>query len=220
MLKILISILFCFVASKDLVIIGDARIQEMSEVLMNVGYADYSYYYSNYRFLMTETPVSYEGYKLEIVGVSKNTLSHLLEGAQPYKTVHDKLKNAKDGTSVLLSIGFQNTDDYNDIFIFYGKLADKFPKLNFYIISVIGVNDGDPKSSINTKIKDFNKKVESRIEIVGFQNLHYKNILNNNNPSQIVVNNEVIDIFNYSTDSAGFFKNGYIKIFKAIVEGL
>jgi hypothetical protein len=163
---------------------------------------------------------AYEGYKLEIVGVSKNTLSHLLEGAQPYKTVHDKLKNAKDGTSVLLSIGFQNTDDYNNIFIFYGKLADKFPKLNFYIISVIGVNDGDPKSSINTKIKDFNKKVESRIEIVGFQNLHYKNILNNNNPSQIVVNNEVIDIFNYSTDSAGFFKNGYIKIFKAIVEGL
>ena len=220
MFKILISILICLAASKDLVIIGDARIQEMSEVLMNVGYTGYNYNYFPYEFLMTQSPASYEGYDLEIVGVNKETLSHLLGGAYPYTAVHEKLKNAKDGTSVILSIGFQNLYDYNDIFIFYGKLADKFPKLNFYIVSIIGVNDGDPNSATNTNIKDFNKKVEKRIEIVGFTNLHYKNILYNNNPSQIVVNNEVIDIFDYSTDSTGFFKNGYIKIFQALVEGL
>jgi hypothetical protein len=220
MIKILISFLICFAVSKDLIIIGDARIQEMSEVLMNVGYSEYDYRYSTYNFLMTENPVSYEGYNLEIIAVDQNTLEHLLGVAQPYNTVHDKLKKAKEGTSVLLSIGFQNLEDYNDIFIFYGKLADKYPKLNFYVVSIIGVNDDDPKSTINTNIKDFNKKVEKRIEIVGFTNLYYKNILYNNDPSQIVVDNEVINIFDYSTDSAGFFKNGYIKIFKALVEGL
>ena len=217
MIKILISFLICFAVSKDLIIIGDARIQEMSEVLMNVGYSEYSYQYFPYTFLMTENPVSYEGYNLEIIAVNQRTLNHLLGAAQPYNAVHDKLKKAKEGTSVILSIGFQNLNDYNNIFIFYGKLADKYPKLNFYVVSIIGVNNDD---TTNTNIKDFNKKVENRIEIVGFSNLHYKNILYNNNPSQIVVDNEVINIFDYSTDSAGFFKNGYIKIFKALVEGL
>jgi len=131
---------------------------------------------------------------------------------------YDKLKKATAGTNVILNLGVENLNYYNDIFVFYGKLADKYRKLNFYIVSLIGLNDGHPKT--NNVVKDFNKRVEKRIKIVGFKNLHYKDILNNNDPSQIIVNNELIHIFDYSTDSVGFFRNGYIRIFKAMVEGL
>ena len=78
MIKILISFLICFAVSKDLIIIGDARIQEMSEVLMNVGYSEYDYRYSTYNFLMTENPVSYEGYYIDVVAVM-NALKKIME---------------------------------------------------------------------------------------------------------------------------------------------
>ena len=218
MIKILISFLICFAASKHLIMIGDGRIQEMAQVLMNVGLKEYKYGAFKYKYLVTESPISYEGYDLDIIAVNKNTIKHLFDGGQPYISVHDKLKKATPGTSVILNLGIQNLDYYNDIFVFYGKLADKYRKLNFYVVSLIGLNDGDPKT--NTVVKDFNKRVEKRIKIVGFKNLHYKDILNNNDPSQIIVNNELIHIFDYSTDSVGFFRNGYIRIFKAMVEGL
>lgn len=220
MIKILISILICFATSKDLIMVGDFRIQEMSQVLMNVGFSDYYVYGVAWQYVNTEKPVSYEGFSIDVMGMDQNSLYHLLSLGEPYEKLHEKLKKAKEGTSVVMNIGFQNLDRYNDIFVLYGKLADKYPKLNFYVIPLIGINDGDINSRTNTGIKDFNKNCEKRIEIVGFTNLHYKNILNNNDPSQIVVNNEVIDILDYSTDNFGFFKNGYIRIFKAMVEGL
>jgi len=218
MLKVLISFLICFVTSKNLIIIGDSRIQEMAQVLMHVGFKEYSYW-RTYEYIMTENPVSYEGYYIDIIAVDKNNLRHLFEKVQPYRTVHDKLKKAKDGTSVLLSIGFENLNDYNNIFVFYGKLADKYPNLKFYIISTIGV-PGDDSKAINTKIIKFNDKIKERIRIVEFKNLYYKNILYDNDPTKLYNDGQVINILDYSTDSAGFFKNGYIKIFRAMVEGL
>ena len=220
MIKILISILICFAASKDLIMVGDFRIQEMAQVLMNVEFSSYNVYGIPRQCIMTEYPVSYEGYSIEIIAVDQYHLDDVLAEKEPFNTVHNKLKKAKQGTSVILSMGFQNLNRYNDIFVFYGKLADKYPKLNFYAISLIGINDGDINSKTNIGIKDFNKNCKNRIELVGFPNLYYKNILNNNNPSQIVVDKNVINILDYSTDNAGFFKNGYIKIFKAMVEGL
>lgn len=61
MLKVLISFLICFVTSKNLIIIGDSRIQEMAQVLMHAGFKEYSYW-RTYEYIMTENPVSYEGY--------------------------------------------------------------------------------------------------------------------------------------------------------------
>jgi hypothetical protein len=217
MFNILISFLICFVTSKNLIIIGDSRIQEMAQVLLNIQHKE-SYYF-NYEYVVTKDPVSYEGYYIDVVAVTKHTLRFLFEKYEPYNSVHDKLKNAKEGTSVLLSIGFENLNDYNNIFVFYGKLADKYPKLNFYIISQIGVPGNDSQDT-NTKIRKFNEKVKERIAIVGFKNMYYKNILYDNDPTKIDNNGFVINILDYSTDSEGFFKNGYNIIFKAMVEGL
>ena len=218
MFKILISFLICFVTSKDLIIIGDSRIEEMAEVLMNIEHKEY-YYFKECEYVVTKAPVSYGGYYIDIIAVKNNNLRDLFEKYEPYKSVHDKLKKAKEGTSVLLSIGFENLNDYNNIFVFYGKLADKYPKLNFYIISQIGVT-GDEAKEINIKIKKFNEKVKERIRVVGFHNLYYKNILYDNDPTKLVNNGYVINILDYSTDSAGFFKNGYNIIFRAMVQGL
>lgn len=66
----------------------------------------------------------------------------------------------------------------------------------------------------------FNDKIKERIRIVEFKNLYYKNILYDNDPTKLYNDGQVINILDYSTDSAGFFKNGYIKIFRAMVEGL
>ena len=217
MLNILISFLICFVTSKNLIIIGDSRIQEMAQVLLNIQHKE-SYYF-NYEYVVTKDPVSYEGYYIDVVAVTKHTLRFLFEKYEPYNSVHDKLKNAKEGTSVLLSIGFGNLNDYNNIFVFYGKLADKYPNLKFYIISQIGVT-GDDSQDINTRIRKFNEKVKERITIVGFKNMYYKNILYDNDPTKIENNGFVINILDYSTDSEGFFKNGYNIIFRAMVEGI
>ena len=151
MFKILISFLICFVTSKDLIIIGDSRIEEMAEVLMNIEHKEY-YYFKNCEYVVTKDPLSYGGYYIDIIAVKNNNLRDLFEKYEPYKSVHDKLKKAKEGTSVLLSIGFGNLNDYNNIFVFYGKLADKYPNLKFYVISQIGVT-GNDSQNINTRIR-------------------------------------------------------------------
>lgn len=58
--------------------------------------------------MVTQAPVSYEGYYIDVVAVTKHTLRFLFEKYEPYNSVHDKLKNAKEGTSVLLSISYEN----------------------------------------------------------------------------------------------------------------
>ena len=50
--------------------------------------------------------------------------------------------------------------------------------------------------------------------------MYYKNILYDNDPTKIDNNGFVINILDYSTDSEGFFKNGYNIIFRAMVEGI
>ena len=67
--------------------IGDGRIQEMAQVLMNVGLKEYKYGAFKYKYLVTESPISYEGYDLDIIAVNKNTIKHLFNGGQPYISV-------------------------------------------------------------------------------------------------------------------------------------
>ena len=50
--------------------------------------------------------------------------------------------------------------------------------------------------------------------------MKYKSILNEDDPTQIIVDGEPVDIINYASEGIGFFKTGYVKIFKAMVEWL
>ena len=67
-------------------------------------------------------------------------------------------------------------DSFNDIFVFYGKLADKYTKLNFYVVPLVGVNEKLSKIK-NEDIKAFNKEMSLKLELLDFPNMKYKNIL-------------------------------------------
>ena len=56
--------------------------------------------------------------------------------------------------------------------------------------------------------------------MVGFENLKFKDILKDENPSVIMVGDQEIDITLFFSEGNLFFKNGYVKIFSAMVEGL
>ena len=168
---------------------------------------------------MTKEPVQYNDYNLIIVGTG--ILDSLINiGEEVNNFVQQQLKSAEDGTKVLLSIGIQHQNKFNDIFVFYGKLADKYPNLKFYVLSLIGVDESLAKNIYNTGVREFNKRVETRIEVVEFPNMEYKSILNEDDPTQIIVDGEPVDIINYVSEGIGFFKTGYAKIFKAMVEWL
>ena len=119
----------------------------------------------------------------------------------------------------LFSLGLEYLSEINAIIIYIGKLADKYPQLNFYAASLVGVNE-ELCSIYNADMKNFNAKMENRIEIAEFTNLKFKSILFNENPCQIMVDGKVVNILNYTSEKIGFFKSGYVKIFRALVEGL
>ena len=222
--KILLLILIGFIASeesKNIIIIGDSRIHEMGYTIFGLGDTKFysSRYYTNYYAMITPEPVSYNDYNIQIA--ASQEINKLISADYPiYSEVVSLLNNAAEGTNVLFHMGFDGNSlyNFNNIVNFIGKLADKYPKLNFYFVSLIGVDESYTKIT-NSDIKDFNIKMENRIEIVEFDNLKYKSILNEGNPTQIILGDEVIEILNYVSEGTGFFKKGYSKILDALIEG-
>ena len=74
--------------------------------------------------------------------------------------------------------------------------------------------------TINSSIIEFNTNIKNHIEVVGFDNLKFKDILKDDNPNVIMVGDQEIDITLFFSEGNLFFKNGYVKIFSAMVEGL
>ena len=219
--KVLIFILISFSISKDLILVGDSRVREIANVLLEV--EDRAYYENirvsiqQYYSPITTDPVPYEDFNIQVT--TTQLIKHLVSGSDAVNLLHNQLKSAKPGTNVLLNIGIDDLDLLDSIIIFYGKLADKYIKLNFYVVSVIGVDE--TKINIeNSKVIEFNKIIQNRILEVEFSNLKYKDILYNEDPTKIVLDGKPVDLFKYSTDGKGFFRTGLTKIFQAFVEGL
>ena len=219
MLKILFLVFLGASLANDLFIIGDHKILEMGNVLMGIEFTTFTYSYHDYVAIMTSEPVKYENYTFKIIGQGVE-VSLMETGEELNNFLHVQLKAAKDGTNVLLSFGPYMVDRFNEVFVFIGKLADKYPKLNFYVLSIIGFDENLYTKHNNNEIKEFNTRLENRIEIAEFRNLKYKSILNKGDPTQIMVNGEPVDILNYASESYLFFKAGYEKIFRAMVEWL
>ena len=217
--KILLLLLISLAISKDLIIVGDARIKEMAYVLFEAEDEYYTVNYMNYYspFTKGDKPTIYEDYNIRYITADR--IDHLLNNQQITNYLHNHLRNAKPGTNVLLNLGFDNPDLLDKIIIFYGKLADKYLNLNFYYLPIIGVDES--KSSLsNENFKEFNKLLDIRIKNLEFPNLKYKNILYEDDPTKVAINGEPVDIFKFSTDGTGFYRNGLTRIFNAMVEGL
>ena len=223
MSKLFILLFICFAfsnnkPSKDLIIIGDSRIDEMALVLIGAEKASFKYRGGYYSAIMTYNPISYKDYNIQITAVKIiNNLINELSDATLH--AYSQLKNAKDGTNVLLNIGINNLNDFDAIAEFIEKLADKYKNLHFYVVSLVGVNE-KMCDILNSDIKEFNIRMKSRIEHFELSNLKYKSILNEENPSQVLYNNEKVDILSYALDETGFSKDGYEILFNAMVEGL
>ena len=221
--KILLFIVIGFVISstelEDIIIIGDSRIEEMSTVLLGLGYTEYYYPYANRWGILTKEPLKYNDYNIHITATGFIDPLIKSNNNDVYNNVLNQLKKAKHGTNVLINLGIDNLDEFNPIVVFIGKLADKFPNLNFQVISIVGVNEGFCRIK-NSSIKEFNQRMKSRIEIVEFPNVKYRSILHDENPTQIIVDGKVVEILNYASEGTGFFKTGYTKFFRALVENL
>ena len=191
----------------------------MANIVFGLGYTQFTCNYYNYYGIMTKEPITYNDFQIHITALSDLFPLIKSNNNEAYNNVHSQLKKVKPGTNVLFSLGLNCLKDFNPIVVFIGKLADKYPQLNFYAVSLVGVNEG-LCNILNADIRDFNAKMENRIKIVEFTNLKYKSILFNENPCQIMVDGKVVDILNYASEGTGFFKNGYVKLFRALVEDL
>lgn len=214
--KILVFLLFGFVLSKDLIMIGDSRIMDMANMLLGIPMSSfYAQLVYKTNIIATDSPFPYEDYEIQVTAIED--IDYILTADEiGNRYVHQHLSSAKEGTNVLLSLGTDHLDLRDKIFNFCGRLADKYPNLNFHLISVIGLRD----PTINSSIIEFNKNIKNHIEVVGFENLKFKDILKDENPSVIMVGDQEIDITLFFSEGNLFFKNGYVKIFSAMVEGL
>ena len=189
---------------------------DMAEVLFGLEITKFKY---DYQYVgtgsFTENPIKYEDFEIQ-VSAAHNTHDYYRKEGYSYTHVHNILNHAKDGTDVIIHLSTFYKELFDDIFIFIGKLADKYSTLNFHVTSLIGSNYEEK----NSETIEFNNKMKSRLEIIDFSNMKYKDLLYNNNPLQIVVDNEIVDILNYASEYPNFYKSGYKKIFKAMVEGL
>ena len=220
--KIIILILLGFAISNDLIIIGDNFMSEIANILFEIPYTIYTENYLNYSYISTNDFKEYEGHNAlfsTIYGVNYN---FFLNGGYPtfLENIHKQLKNAKKGTNVLINLcGRALFFGYDKWVSIFGKLADKYAELNFYLISSIGVLP--IFSDIhNGHVKEFNQNMENEVNKMELQNFKYKSILYNEDPLMIDINGEAVDMENYFSSEYTLKKSGLIIVFKAITQGL
>lgn len=215
--KLLIFIsLITLVSLKELIIIGNVRAAEMGHILMNIDYHESSISYCN--ILLTTEPVSYEDFNVQITAETGDTWAQFSNN-NIFNSFHKQLSNAQTGAIVFLWFGINYLSRFTDIFSLFGELADKYTKLNFYALPIIGV-DESACSLKNAKIQDFNEKMRARIIAAEFPNFEYLDILKDDDPTKIILEGEEVNILNYNSNGISYFRAGYNKIFKALVEAL
>ena len=220
--KIIILILLGFAISNDLIIIGDNFMSQIANVLLKIPYAIYTEGNMNYSYISTNSSKEYEGYNILFSTIYGIHYNFFLNGGNPIflDNIHKQLKNAKNGTNVLIQLCgralFYGYDKWVSVF---GKLADKYTKLNFYQISSIGVQ---PLFSDihNGHVKEFNQNLENEINKMELKNFKYKSILYNEDPLILDIKGKEVEMNNYFSSEYTLMKNGLIKLFEAMTQGL
>ena len=153
MKKILCFILLGFIVAKKLILVGDLRFSEIAQNIMGINeFHKFSYGIWDRNYLSNKEPISYKGFNIQVTGVTSDIFDSIYNDA-PKSSLTEQLVKAKDGSDVLLNLGIQNLNKFNDIVNLYGKLADKFTNLNFYIIPILGVNESIERNIKNKDIK-------------------------------------------------------------------
>ena len=221
--KIIILILVGFgsVISSDLIIIGDNFMSQIANILLEIPYTKYTENYLNYSYISTNSSKEYEGHNISFSTIYGVNYNFFLNGGHPtfLENIHKQLKNAKNGTNVLINLcGRALFFGYYKWTSIFGKLANKYTKLKFYLISSIGVRP--IFSDIhNGHVAQFNQNLKNEINKMELKNFKYKSILYNEDPLVLDINGEAVDMNNYFSSEYSLKKNGLIKLFKAMTEG-
>ena len=199
-------------SSKNLILIGDSRYVGMAAYLIGIPY--------DYTNIRTTSPKSYAGYSIHCTAQVSASYSTYAEGTDLYKSVINQLSKAEANTNVLLWLGINSVWAPDQTFNFYAKLANKYPKLSFYGVSITGVNEQLWPSVHNSSVRQFNTNLKSKFTGAGCpKNLKYLDILKNNNPTLILTSGKEVDISqqSLSPDGLHYTKEGYYKLFFAMV---
>ena len=220
---IIFFISIILISSKNVVIIGDSRICGMGAYVFGFDYTWHNQYYGTGSYMITTNPKAYGGHNVKViaeVGASYYTFTNA--GKEVYKGVYNILNASTKGTVVLMWLGVNNLDS-GSTYNYYYSLAKQYKSFTFYAVSVTGVSS---KSDIsNDTIKRFNSNLKSKVSYSGLSNLKFKNILYNENPTQIYNSSSgkiTFKVTDGTTDSYGihYFADGYREIFYAMVAGI
>ena len=205
--KILLLALIAFVSTKNFVFIGDSRTVGIAVYLFGYGYYETTAYYGTGTNVVGTKAVTYSGHSVKAVC---ETGASYVQFANPnksvYKGMHKALSESTSGTQVIL----------------YKNLANKYKSLRFHAISITGVVPSKAGIS-NDRIKTFNSNLKTMIKNAKINNLQYKSILRNDDPTNIFNNgNIVLNVNAATTDAYGlhYKTDGYRAIFNAMISGL
>ena len=216
MKKFILIALISLFACKDIILIGDSRYVGMATMLMGFPYATITKYYGTGTNVRSTSPRTYGGNSFQVtaqVSASSYTFS---QGSEIYNSVHNQLKNAKAGTSVLLWLGINDCNAAQNTYDFYRNLARTYTNLKFYGISITGVNENKTWLK-NSSAREFNRQLAEKIKKGNIANLTYKSILNGDDVNTIKVDGKNVPIVNYMTgDGLHYTKEGYNQLWKAM----
>ena len=208
--KILFISLLSFIfsaASKNLILIGDSRYVGMAYYLFRVKYDS---------TIKTTTPVSYGGFSIHVTAQVSASFTQYNAGTQLYNSVINQLSKAQSGTNVLLWLGINSLWAPDQTHNFYKTLANSYKSLNFFAISITGVNESKWTTVKNADVKTFNTKLKNKVVGNPISNLKFLDILYNNNPTQILYSGKAVNINDYSKDGLHYNKDGYFKLFHSM----
>ena len=216
MKKFILLALISLFACKDIILIGDSRYVGMATMLMGFPYSTITAYYGTGTNVRSTSPKSYGGNSFQVTAQVSASSYTFTQGSDIYNSVHNQLRNAKSGTSVLFWLGINDPSAVSSTYNFYSSLAKSYPSLRFYAISITGVNEN--KTWIkNSSAQSFNSQLEAKIKKGNIGNLTYKSILSGNDVNTIVVSGKNVAIVNYMTgDGLHYTKEGYNQLWKAM----
>ena len=215
--KLILLVLISVVFSRNVILIGDSRYVGMAVYLMNFPYSTTTPYYGTGTNIRSTSPRTYNGDSFQVtaqVGAAAGTFT---SSKDLLNSVNNQLKRAAKGTNVLIWLGINNVNSDEATYKYAIGLAQKHSTLNFYVISITGVNGQKVPSISNKKVQSFNAKLKSKINSSRLPNLKYKSILNGNDVNTILVNGQPVHILNYMTgDGLHYTKDGYIQLWRAM----
>ena len=206
MKKFILLTLLAVVASRNIILVGDSRFVGMAWYVMGFSYSS----------TMTSTSSrSYNGDNFHVTAKEGASATAFRYGSSLYNSIVNQIRSFSSA-KVLFWLGINDLSSIESSIELYSSLAKSFPSVNFYAISVLGVDESKVPQIRNSNVHSFNTKISNRISNLGLNNLKYRSIVNGNDVTNILVGGKKVYILGYSGDGLHFSTAGYKEIWNAM----